>query len=122
MSKSQGRHLLTEKDFVDVVDEEGEVVGSVPKHWDDDLDLAPGLKKKSGGRRGRASDQSSGSDGGSTPPPVKPEDEPAGNASTEDWAAYARTAKGAEDADLVNEQGEPLTRDELRAKFGTPAS
>lgn len=50
----------------------------------------------------------------------KPPAEPAGNASTADWAAYART-RGAEDADLVDGDGKPLTRDELRTKFGTPA-
>jgi hypothetical protein len=45
--------------------------------------------------------------------------EPAANASRARWEAFARTVKGAEDADLVGEDGKPLKRDELVAKFGT---
>lgn len=55
-------------------------------------------------------------------PDVKPEDEPAGNASRDAWAEYARTSKGASDADLVDEDGNDLGRDALREKFGTPAA
>lgn len=44
--------------------------------------------------------------------------EPGGNASTEDWVTFARR-KGAEDADLVDEKGEPLKRDALKDKFGS---
>lgn len=44
---------------------------------------------------------------------------PAGNASREAWATYARS-KGAVDADLVDDEGKDLGRDELREKFGTP--
>lgn len=54
-------------------------------------------------------------------PPEKPEDEPAGNASGEAWLEYAKQ-RGAVDEDLVDDQGEPLGRDALREKFGTPAA
>lgn len=40
-----GRALLTDKDFVDLVDEAGTVVGSVPKHWAD-TELPPGTSRK----------------------------------------------------------------------------
>lgn len=53
------------------------------------------------------------------PTPEKPEDEPAGNASTDEWLAYAKT-KGAQDSDLVDGDGKALTRDALREKYGTP--
>lgn len=52
--------------------------------------------------------------------PGKPEGEPAGNASGEVWADYARSVKGATNADLLDEDGKPLGRDALRDKFGTP--
>lgn len=42
--------------------------------------------------------------------------EPAGNASTEEWEAYART-RGAADEDLVDGDGKALGRDALRDKF-----
>lgn len=91
----------TENDFVTVVDDNGVVQeNKIPKAWIG-TDLAPGLKKA--GRKAASSD---------------PGAEPAGNASTEDWAAYART-QGATDADLVDADGEPLGRDELRAKYGS---
>lgn len=45
--------------------------------------------------------------------------EPAGNGSLEDWVAYARKV-GAEDEDLVDDKGEPLKRDALKAKYATP--
>lgn len=48
------------------------------------------------------------------------EHEPAGNASTEEWVAFARL-KGATDEDLVDEDGKPLGRDVLREKFGAPS-
>jgi hypothetical protein len=32
-AKVEGRHLLTEKDFVEVVDDEGNELPPVPKHW-----------------------------------------------------------------------------------------
>lgn len=62
VSANAGRHLLAEKDFVDVVDENDKVVGSAPKHWDETY-LAPGtrLKKRAATRSGNSS--------GSTPPP-----------------------------------------------------
>lgn len=114
MSDHNGRFLLKDKDFVDVVDESGEVVEGlrVPKHWDNDQ-LAPGFKKKASSAPAK---KAAAPDGGK----AKPEGEPAGNASTEDWVEYARTKKDAEDADLLDEAGEPLSRDELREKFGTP--
>ncbi|WKN47144.1 hypothetical protein [Nocardioides sp. Arc9.136] len=114
MADNKGTHLLTTRDFVDVVDEAGNDLGyQVPKHWGADQ-LAPGAKKKSG----RTSAASSSS--GSTPAaPTKPEGEPAGNASTEDWVAYAKS-KGATEDDLKDEQGEPLGQKALREKYGTP--
>lgn len=55
------------------------------------------------------------------PEPEKPEDEPARNASTEDWVEYAKK-RGAVDKDLVDDSGEPLKRDALVEKYGTPAA
>lgn len=55
------------------------------------------------------------------PTPEKPEDEPAGNASTEAWVEYAKK-RGALDADLVDDKGEPLTRSALIDKYGTPTA
>lgn len=49
-------------------------------------------------------------------PPAGPE-QPAGNASADEWEAYARKL-GASDADLLDEDGEPLGRNALRDKFG----
>jgi membrane protein involved in colicin uptake len=54
-------------------------------------------------------------------PDVKPDDEPAGNASRDAWAEYARTSKGAGDSGLVDEDGNDLGRDALREKYGTPS-
>lgn len=48
--------------------------------------------------------------------PTEPES-PAGNASAEEWEAYARE-RGASDADLLDDDGEPLGRNALRDKFG----
>ncbi|MDP9820389.1 hypothetical protein [Nocardioides massiliensis] len=116
---SNGTHVLAGKDFVDLVDEADEVVGSVPKHWRDDQ-LPPGTKKK--GRSSRSSSTSTPTGGGQRQQtPSTPSGEPAGNASREDWAAYAVT-QGAEEKDLVDDKGEPLGRDELRAKYGQPQS
>jgi hypothetical protein len=53
------------------------------------------------------------------PAPEKPENEPNRNASTEAWVTYAKE-RGAKDEDLVDEQGEPLKRDVLAEKYGTP--
>lgn len=121
-NQNAGRVLLKASDFVDVVNEEDEVVGSVPKHWGADQ-LPPGTRKKSGGSRssstksgGDSSSSGSGGDSGGQ------SDEPAGNASTEEWATYAREVKGATDEDLVDADGKPLGRDALRDKFGTPTS
>lgn len=44
-------------------------------------------------------------------------EQPAGNASTEKWVEYAK-AQGATDADLIGADGQPLNRDELKAKYG----
>lgn len=52
-------------------------------------------------------------------PVVGQGEEPKGNASTEEWADFAKS-KGATDADLVDEKGEPLKRDALKEKYGTP--
>jgi hypothetical protein len=114
-----GRLFLREKDFVEVVDAEGNELPSVPKHWGEDQ-LAPGakFKKKASGRNSSSSGKDGGKDGGGSDP-ATPE-EPAGNASTEAWAEFAKT-KGATDADLVDSDGKPLGRDEIRAKYGTPS-
>lgn len=55
------------------------------------------------------------------PPPAEPPqaEEPAKNASTEEWQNYARSL-GAQDADLVDAEGKPLGRDDLVAKFAAP--
>lgn len=45
---------------------------------------------------------------------------PPGNASRDDWAAYALSV-GASEEDLVDEDGNDLGRDALREKYGTPA-
>lgn len=42
--------------------------------------------------------------------------EPAGNASREEWASYARS-KGATDEDLLDGDGQPLGRDALRDQY-----
>jgi hypothetical protein len=47
------------------------------------------------------------------------EHEPAGNASRDDWVAFARLM-GATDEDLVDDDGKDLGRDQLREKYGTP--
>lgn len=47
-----------------------------------------------------------------------PVPEPKGNASRDDWADYARS-KGATDADLVDAEGNPLRREEIRDKYGS---
>lgn len=116
-----GRHLLAEKDFVEVVDAEGNDLPAVPKHWGTDQ-LPAGAEKKTR-TRSNSTRSTSGSTGTTRtePPPPPADTEPAGNASTEAWADYAVKVKGAKPDDLVDEQGEPLGRDELRAKFGTPA-
>lgn len=111
MSNDTGRLFLEEKDFVEVVDADGNELPPVPKHWGEDQ-LAPGAKvvKKSGKSSAKAKD--SAKDQANTD-----DEPPAGNASREDWETYAK-ANGATDADLVDEQGEPLGRDALRDKFG----
>jgi hypothetical protein len=55
------------------------------------------------------------------PPDLTAPDEPAGNASREEWAVYARDFKGATDADLVDADGKELSRNELRDRYATPA-
>lgn len=116
---TNGRLFLTDKDFVTVVDAEGEELPSVPKHWDEDL-LPAGASKKSA--RSSSTTRSSSNTGGSNTPPVDPDAEPKGNASRDDWAAWATRVKGATEDDLKDEQGEPLGREAIRAKFGTPSS
>lgn len=104
------KDLYTESDFVDTVDENGQEGPRVPKSWLG-TEYAAGLKKKG---------RSSGSSSSSTTP--DPDAEPAGNASRDDWAAYATTVKGAKPEDLLDGDGKDLGRDELREKYGTPAS
>jgi hypothetical protein len=117
--KTKGRFLLTEKDFVEVVDADGKDLPPVPKHWDEDQ-LAPGASKKSKPAKKAASSSGSGSGSGGGKGSGTGT-EPAGNASTEAWVDFAKS-KGATDADLTGADGEPLGREELKAKYGTPAS
>lgn len=49
---------------------------------------------------------------------VDPDETPAGNASRDEWADYA-LAHGASADDLVDEDGKPLGRNELREKYGS---
>lgn len=51
--------------------------------------------------------------------PNQADPEPKGNASTEEWTAYARS-QGATDEDLVDEDGTDLGRDAIREKYGAP--
>lgn len=51
--------------------------------------------------------------------PEKPANEPARSGSTEAWVTYAKE-RGATDADLLDDKGEPLKRDALAEKYGTP--
>jgi hypothetical protein len=103
-----------ESDFVDVVDAAGDPLEHpVPKAWLGTDLLEAGVKKA-----GKAS-KSSGSTGGSGS--TGSDGAPAGNASRDDWVAYAK-AQGATDADLVDADGNDLGRDELREKYQpTPA-
>lgn len=117
----QGRHLLTEKDFVKVVDAEGNDLPSVPKHWGSDL-LPPGAEKKGRSTSSSSSSSSSGS-GGQAPTSRASGQEPprAGAGSgTDEWVAFAKE-KGATDADLLDGDGKPVTRDVLIDKYGAPA-
>lgn len=110
---TKGQFLLTAKDFVKVVDAEGNELPPVPKHWGEDQ-LPAGATKK-----GRASSTTSSSTPASPPPP-DPDAEPAGNASRDAWAEYAMKVKGAKPEDLLDTDGKDLGRDELRDKYGTP--
>lgn len=112
---TKGRLFLKESDFVEVEGPDGQELPSVPKHWGKDQ-LAPGAKKV--GRASKSSGSSSSTSGSSTQP-TDPNAEPAGNASTEAWVKYATDVKGAKPEDLVDDKGEPLTRDALKAKYGT---
>lgn len=59
-------------------------------------------------------------DAGDPPAGAVTVEEPRGNASTEEWTAFAIQA-GAAPEDLVDDDGEPLGRDALRDKFATPS-
>jgi hypothetical protein len=107
---AKGTFLLKEKDFVEWVDAEGNPLPPVPKHWGADQ-MPAGATKKS-----KAAKSSSGS----SDDKVDKDAEPKGNASADDWAAWAKRVKNATDDDLKDADGEPLKRDEIRAKFGTP--
>lgn len=103
----------TEKDFVEVVDESNPEVEHppVPKSWLGTDKLAPGIKRK--GKESKEAKSAS-----NTPPAREPGQEPAGNATRDEWAAFA-VEKGAKPEDLVVD-GKDLTRDELKAKYATP--
>lgn len=126
-------------EFVHVVDAEGNAMAGfsdpVPSHWIG-TELLPEGAKKAPKHREEAADggdvdalsarvaeleaentslreQLAVFQAGSTEPPAV--EAPAGNASQETWATYART-QGATDADL-----DGLGRDELREKYGPKA-
>lgn len=134
----KGRHLLVAKDFVEVVGPDGEDLPSVPKHWGEEQ-LPPGASFK---KKSRGSSSSVHNSSASTAPPTQPPAPdatstthrstpdvpnpdvapPAGNASTEAWVEWAKTVKGATDDDLKDADGEPLKRDDIKAKYAeTPA-
>lgn len=122
MSDNNGRLFLREKDFVEVVDADGNDLPPVPKHWgEDQLPLGAKFKKKASRSTGSSSsstpatgDSGDGSQSSGDGGPA----EPAGSARTEAWVAFAK-AKGATEEDLVDEDGNALGRDALRAKYGT---
>lgn len=127
-NEKQGRLFLKEADFVAVEAEDGSALPSVPKHWGEDQ-LAAGAKKVGAkstrtSTRSTGSGSTSGSGGSGQGGDGKSGDdqsEPAGNASTEAWVKYATDVKGAKPEDLVDAKGEPLGRDDLKEKFGTPS-
>ncbi|GAB2762048.1 hypothetical protein [Nocardioides pakistanensis] len=110
--------IYTESDFVKVVDAAGNEQPPVPKAWVG-KDLLPEGTKRAGRSSGTSSTNSTQQQT-QTPAPSG-DGQPAGNASRDDWAAYA-VSKGATDADLVDDKGEPLGRDEIKAKYGTQPS
>lgn len=115
MAETKGRHLLTDKDFREVVDEEGNDLPPVPKHWgEDQLALGASFKRKTA--RASSSSSSGGSAGGGGQQSGQ-DAEPKGNASREDWAAYA-TKKGAPEEETKPVEDGGLSRDDLKAKYG----
>jgi hypothetical protein len=111
-----------QSDMVDVVDAEGLAIPGlpqVPKAWLESKAglVPPGTKK--GKPKDPAADTSSASSS-PAPTPRKPGEEPKGNASTEEWEAYAKE-KGAKAEDLLDDKAEPLSRDALKEKFGAKA-
>lgn len=103
----------TEKDFVEVVDGDGQPVpgfeAPVPASWVGTDLLPKGTKKK-----GRSGGSSSSSAPSQQPTGAEP---PAGNAGTEVWAAWAVEHGGATEEDVKD-----MSRDDLREKYGKPAS
>jgi hypothetical protein len=84
--------LYDEKDFADVVDESGNVVGRAPKAWAGTGLLQSGHKIKGGGRR-----QSSGGSPDSTPPAG--DEVPAKSENRDLLEAYAVTHAGISEED-----------------------
>lgn len=107
--------IYTESDFVKVVDAAGNEQPPVPKAWVGKDLLPEGTKRPGRGGSSTSSTQQQS-------PAPSGDGQPAGNASRDDWAAYAKSSKGATDADLVDDKGEPLGRDEIKAKYGTQPS
>jgi hypothetical protein len=122
---TKGRLLLEKKDFVAVVDAEGNDLGyEVPKHWGADQ-LAAGasfVKGKAAKKAASPDGGGSGSGSGGSGSGADPDAEPAKNASTEAWVEYATRVKGAGEDDLKGDDGEPLKREQLIEKYGTQAS
>jgi hypothetical protein len=84
--------LYEEKDFADVVDESGNVVGSAPKAWKDTDLLQPGHKVKGGGRSGSSSQSS-------TPAPPAGDEVPAKSENRDVLEAYAVEHAGISEED-----------------------
>lgn len=112
--------MYTKSDMVEVVDAEGLAIPGlpqVPKAW---LESKAGLVPP-GTKKGKPKDPNAdASSSGSAATPRKPGEEPKGNASMDEWVAYAKE-KGATDEDLLDDKAEPLSYADIKAKFGSKA-
>lgn len=84
----------------------------VPEHWLDDPVLGAPFERVEGSPELSAPPSGAlAEQGARTALPV-----PAGNASRDDWAAYARSVGATED-DLTGDDGQPLGRDAIRDTY-----
>lgn len=125
MSTTSTENYLFDGEYVEVVDDQGNDLPPVPKHWGKEQ-LAPGasFKKKSAKKSAASSGDAGGSGSGKSGSGSgggKPDGEPAKNAATEAWVEYAKT-KGATEDNLKDADGEPLTRAALVEKYGSSDS